>query len=70
MIDLKLNELPAGELGDFADIPEDELTPEQLAIRQKNRAGLSINDTIAGDTVLSVGSRGVDTSGTVEQAEE
>ena len=63
MIDLKLNELPAEEKGDFADIPESELTPEQRAVRQQNRAGLSIKDTIAGDTTLSTGSRGVDTSG-------
>lgn len=63
MIDLKLNELPAEEQGDFADTPESELTAEQRAIRRQNRAGLSIKDTIAGDTTLSAGSRGVDTSG-------
>lgn len=60
MIDPKLNEIPvAGRAG--ADRP---LTETEIADRQRrSRAGLSIDDTIAGDTLLSNGSRGVDTSG-------
>jgi hypothetical protein len=64
MIDPKLNEIPVERVGDFAEDVETELTDAQKAQRRKTRrAGLSINDTIAGDTTLSVGSRGVDTSG-------
>lgn len=64
MIDPKFNKLPADQAGDFENIPESELSPEQRAARlQKPRAGLSINDTIAREANLSVGSRGADTSG-------
>jgi hypothetical protein len=57
MIDPKLNEIPV-------DASEEVLTEEQRAGRvTKPRAGLSINDTIAGSANLSVGSRGIDTSG-------
>lgn len=57
MIDPKLNEIPV-------DASEDLVTEEQRAGRAtKPRAGLSINDTIAGSANLSVGSRGVETSG-------
>jgi hypothetical protein len=46
-----------------------ELSEQQRAERARNpRAGLSINDTIAGDANLSVGGRGVDTSGVVSGA--
>ncbi len=65
MIDPKFNKLPADEAGDFEDISESELSPEQRTARQQQRPrpGLSINDTIAGDAKMSVGSRGTDTSG-------
>lgn len=64
MIDPKLNELPAEGSGSIATAPESGLSEAQRAERlRKSRAGLSISDTVAGDTNLSVGSRGVDTSG-------
>jgi len=64
MIDPKLNDLPVYAPGDFADVPEDELTEEQKAERRRRaKAGLSINETVARDANLSVGSRGADTSG-------
>jgi hypothetical protein len=64
MIDPKLNELATDAEGDLADLPEKSLTEEQKAERlRRARAGLSINDTVASDANLSVGSRGVDTSG-------
>lgn len=58
MIDPKLNEIPV-------EASDELLTEEQRAAKSagKPRAGLSINDTIAGTASLSVGSRGVDTSG-------
>src|SRR5438067_311846 len=59
MIDPKLNKLPANKTGDV----EAELSPEEQAERLRRPRGLSINDTIAGGANLSVGSRGVDTSG-------
>lgn len=62
MIDPKLNELPVDAQGDFADRPE--LTDEEKAARTKQaRAGYSINDSIAANSELSDGSRGVDVSG-------
>jgi hypothetical protein len=58
MTDPKLNELA------------DEIKPEARDVRNETasraaapRSGLSVNDTIAGDVNLSVGGRGVDTSG-------
>ena len=64
MIDPKFNKLPSEETEDLENIPESELTPQQRAARAaRPRTGLSINDTIAADANLSVGSRGVDTSG-------
>lgn len=64
MIDPKLNELPVETAENFADTSEADLTDEQRAQRSRRpRAGLSVKDTIAGDTMLSVGGRGVDTSG-------
>lgn len=62
MIDPKFNELPVDAPGEIEDVAEESLSPEQRATR-KPRAGLSINDTIAAGANLSVGSRGVDTSG-------
>jgi len=58
MIDPKLNEIPVNTADEL-------LTEEQRRARAAGtpRAGLSINDTIAGTANLSVGSRGVDTSG-------
>jgi hypothetical protein len=62
MIDPKFNALPVEAEGDFKDNPEESLSEDQLATK-KPRAGLSINDTVAAGANLSVGSRGVDTSG-------
>jgi hypothetical protein len=64
MIDPKLNDLPVDAPGDFAEVPEDELTEEQKAERRRRaKAGLSIDETVARDANMSVGSRGTDTSG-------
>jgi Protein of unknown function (DUF2934) len=60
MIDPKLNKLPVEKADDLEDT---ELSPEERAERLRRPQGLSINDTIAGGANLSVGSRGVDTSG-------
>ena len=63
MIDPKLNELPV-EGKDIAarrPLTEEEEKAQRAA---RSRAGLSINDTIAAGANMSVGSRGVDTSGT------
>jgi hypothetical protein len=66
MIDPKFNKLPADEADDLENVPESELSPEQRAARlRKPRPGMSINDTIARDANLSVGSRGVDTTGMI-----
>lgn len=61
MIDPKFNELPADKnaapnagAGKGADAAE---------TQRRASAGLSVRDTIAGDAMLSVGSRGVDVSG-------
>ncbi len=58
MIDPKLNEIPV-------EPSKEVITDEQRAklAAAKPRTGLSINDTIAGAANLSVGSRGVETSG-------
>lgn len=65
MTDPKLNELPADAKGDFENSREAPLSEEQRAARarSRSRAGLSINDTIAADSTLSVGARGVNVSG-------
>ena len=64
MIDPKLNEIPIDPDDEIANVPEHQLTAEQREAQgRRNRAGLSINDTIAGSANLSVGARGVDTSG-------
>lgn len=65
MIDPKLNELPVDAEGDFANRPESTLTEEEKAIRLKQtRAGYSVNDSIAANSELSDGGRGVNVSGT------
>ena len=64
MIDPKLDKLPV-ERADQpkqsvgTSVSEDQTRMEQ----QRPRQGLSIQDTVAGDTALSVGARGLDTSG-------
>lgn len=58
MIDPKFNALPVDAEGDFE---EGTAGSEQPA---RARKGLSINETVAAGANLSVGSRGVDTSGT------
>ena len=63
MIDPKLDRLPVDAAGDFENIPEDQLTHEQRALRERNRRGLSINDTVASGPNMSVGARGFDVSG-------
>ncbi len=65
MTDPKLNELPVDAKGDFEEYSETSLSEEQRAarLRSRNRAGLSISETIAGDSTLSVGGRGVNVSG-------
>ena len=63
MIDPKLNDIPAGRSRAATETAEPESADAQTERLRRSRAGLSINDTIAGDTNLSVGSRGVDTSG-------
>ncbi len=64
MIDPKFNDLAVDAAGDFDDIPEESLTEEQKAERRRRaKAGLSINETVARDANMSVGSRGTDTSG-------
>lgn len=70
MTDPKLNELPIDAKGDFEDYPETSLSEEQRAarLRTRNRAGLSITDTIAADSTLSVGGRGVNVSGVASGA--
>jgi hypothetical protein len=59
MLDPKLNELPADAQGDI----KKRGSSKQSASRGKAPQGLSINDTIARDANLSVGSRGADFSG-------
>lgn len=60
MIDPKFNEIPPD-----VELADDNLTAEEreARMRQTPVRGLSINDTIARDANLSVGARGVDTSG-------
>lgn len=65
MIDPKFNALPTDAEGDFEHAPEEAVSGEPGTGRiRRPRQGLSINDTIAAGPDLSVGSRGVDTSGT------
>ncbi len=63
MIDPKLNEIPANTKTGRNDLSDGSSATANTATGAKPRAGLSINDTIASDANLSVGSRGVDTSG-------
>lgn len=60
MTDPKFNEIPAD--------PRDVAEHPRGGQAQRPRQGLSINDTIAADANLSVGGRGVDTSGVVSGA--
>ncbi|MDQ2710795.1 MAG: DUF2934 domain-containing protein [Acidobacteriota bacterium] len=60
MIDPKFNELDETETGKK---PLNTGLSQDTAASAKPRPGLSINDTIAADANLSVGSRGTDTSG-------
>jgi hypothetical protein len=55
MTDPKLNEIPPD--------PHRVSHRQQASEAQRPRQGLSINDTVAADANLSVGGRGVDTSG-------
>lgn len=60
MTDPKLNEIP---------VDTQNLTDEQRRERAgRPRSGLSINDTVASGANLSVGGRGVDTSGVISGA--
>jgi hypothetical protein len=62
--DPKLDKLPTDAKGDFKERPEGSSPEdEQREGARRPRPGLSINDTIAANANLSVGSRGVDTSG-------
>ena len=61
MIDPKLNELTDKTKGGGNDASP--VSGSDAARATKPRAGLSINDTVAADASLSVGSRGVDVSG-------
>ena len=63
MIDPKLNKLPVEKADKVEDTTAAELSPDEHAERLRRPQGLSIHDTIAGDANLSVGGRGVDTSG-------
>ncbi len=63
MIDPKLNDIPVNKprvIREDSEVPSED---ENIERAKKSRAGLSINDTIAGGSNLSSGSRGVDTSG-------
>ncbi len=62
MIDPKFNALPEDAQGDFKETAEESVSGGTGKAR-KPRPGLSINDTVAASANLSVGSRGVDTSG-------
>ena len=58
MIDPKLNEIPVDRDDDIANVPEHQLTAAQREAQiRRNRAGLSINDTVAAGANLSVGAR-------------
>lgn len=62
MIDPKFNEIDDTNQTGLKKTTETGLT-EDTSAADKPRRGLSINDTIAADANLSVGSRGADTSG-------
>ncbi len=61
MVDPKFNALPTAPESDLED---EEGSAPGAGRGTKPRRGLSINDTIAAGADMSVGSRGVDTSGT------
>lgn len=64
MIDLKLNEIPVEAEADFETNPKYTEAQREEIRRRRKAAGLSINETIAGQAAASVGARGVGTSGT------
>ncbi len=63
MIQPKFHEAPADSVDELETAPDGESEEQRTERQRKPRAGLSINDTIAGGAGMSVGSRGVDTSG-------
>lgn len=64
MTDPKLNKLSTDANDEATDRPASPLSEGERAERlRRGRAGLSINDTIAANANLSVGSPGVDVSG-------
>ena len=64
MIDPKLDKLPAERADQAKQSAATSISEDQARTGQERaRQGLSIQDTVAGDTTLSVGGRGVDTSG-------
>ena len=60
MIDPKLNEIPVPRVESTKSALEEE---QGAKVPARPRTGLSISDTIAAETNMSVGGRGVDTSG-------
>jgi hypothetical protein len=60
MIDPKLNKLPEETKG---KPKTDDLEEQEASNRARRSRGLSINETVASNANLSVGSRGVDVSG-------
>ncbi len=63
MIDPKLNEIVPKTKGGAGEQTDTAIADSAATTGAKPRPGLSINDTIAGDANLSVGSRGTDVSG-------
>lgn len=64
MIDPKFNELPDKAKSGSGSFSETALAEEETPTQTRApRPGLSVNDTIAADANLSVGGRGVNTSG-------
>lgn len=64
MIDPKLDKLPSDAKVDRKDATEPSAAEQESRQRARtSRTGLSISDTVAGDAAMSVGGKGVDTSG-------
>lgn len=64
MIDPKFNKLPEKSQDEVEEASNgDSLVEPETPNRQHRRRGLSVNDTVAANANLSVGSRGVDVSG-------